>query len=297
MKKFAIAAITATSLLTLGACSNNGGGSDDVVASTKYGNVTKDELYQAMKSRDGKAVLTELVHKKILSKQFKVTDKEVDAEYQKIKTQYGPQFDMLVQQQGEAAVRDIVKTDLLRKKAANKEAAVTDADTKKYYDTLKGKVHAAHILVQDEKTANEVETKLKNGSKFEDLAKQYSKDSTAQSGGDLGWFGKGQMVKEFETAAFKLKEGEVSQPVKSQYGYHIIKVLETVKPYDQMKDKLKDEVKKQKEQDPATIQNALDKALKEAKVEVKDKALKDTFTKPDPSQQTPQAPTDQQPAQ
>ncbi|MCD7034850.1 peptidylprolyl isomerase [Metabacillus sp. GX 13764] len=296
MKKFAIAAITATSLLTLGACSNSGGNSSDVVAETKYGNITKDELYKAMKTRDGEIMLRELVDRKVLGEKYKVTDKEINAELDKIKSQAGAQYDMIVQQQGgEAAVKDLVKTQLLRQKAVSSQP-VTDADVKKYYDTLKGKVHAAHILVQDEKTAKEVEAKLKSGSKFEDLAKSYSKDSTAQAGGDLGWFGKGQMVKEFEDAAFKLKEGQVSQPVKSEYGYHIIKVLQTVKPYDQMKDSLKADVKKQKEQDAAAIQTVVDKALKDAKVKVKDEDLKDTFKKPDPSQQTPEAPAEQ-PAQ
>lgn len=77
--------------------------------------------------------------------------------------------------------------------------------------------------------ADEVLQKVKEGkTSFEDLAKQYSNDTTAPAGGDLGFFGKGQMVKEFEDAAFALKPGEISNLVKTQFGYHIIKVIEHV---------------------------------------------------------------------
>jgi len=88
-------------------------------------------------------------------------------------------------------------------------------------------VRASHILVADLDTANEVLDKLNNSADFAELAKEYSTDTgTKDKGGDLGWFGRGRMVKEFEDAAFSLKVGEVSQPVKTQYGYHIIKVTD-----------------------------------------------------------------------
>ncbi|MGP1910564.1 peptidylprolyl isomerase [Metabacillus sp. JX24] len=280
MKRFALALAAASSVLALGACSNNDGGSE-VIAETKAGNVTKDEFYEAMKDRFGKDVLTELVHEKVLSEDYKVTDKEVDQEIDNLKQQYGPQFEAVIQQQGEKTVKDMVKVDLLRKKAAEKEVKVTDEDTKQYYETLKGKVKASHILVEDEKTAKEIKSRLDKGEKFEDLAKEASKDPSGQNGGDLGWFGEGQMVPEFEKAAFTLKEGEVSAPVKSEFGYHIIKVTETVKPYEEMKKQLEADVKKQKVSQPDAVQGALDKALKEADVKVKDKDLEDTFKAPE----------------
>lgn len=87
-------------------------------------------------------------------------------------------------------------------------------------------VHAAHILVADESTGNEVLAKLKEGKSFADLAKEYSTDTGSKdNGGDLGWFPRGAMVAEFEEAAFALKPGETSGLVKSDYGYHIIQVL------------------------------------------------------------------------
>ncbi|MCM3161992.1 peptidylprolyl isomerase [Metabacillus litoralis] len=276
MKKIAIVLAAATSILALSACNNNA--DSEVVVETKAGNITKDEFYDAMKARFGADVLTELVHEKVLSEKYEVTDEEVQTEFDNLKTQYGAQFESVVQTQGEDVVKQMVKVDLLRKKAAEAEAEVTDEDIKAYYDTLEGQIRASHILVADEATAKEVKEKLDAGESFEDLAKEYSTDpGSAQNGGDLGWFGEGAMVQEFQDAAFKLKEGEVSAPVKSDYGFHIIKVTETVKPLEEMKESLKEEVRNQKIQQPDTIQNALDKAIKESNVEVKDEDLKDTF--------------------
>lgn len=290
MKRFALALAAASSVLALGACNNDSG--SEVIAETKAGNVTKDEFYEAMKDRFGKDVLTELVHEKVLSKEYKVSDEEVNKEIENLTQQYGPQFEAVIQQQGEKTVKDMVKVDLLRKKAAEQEVKVTEEDTKQYYETLKGKVQASHILVEDEKTAKEIKSRLDKGEKFEDLAKEASKDPSGQNGGDLGWFGEGQMVPEFEKAAFALKEGEVSEPVKSEFGYHIIKVTKTVKPYEEMKKELEKEVKTQKTSQPDAVQSALDKALKEADVKVEDEDLKDTFKAKAPAE--PAAPAEGQ---
>ncbi|VVB57168.1 Foldase protein PrsA [uncultured archaeon] len=85
-------------------------------------------------------------------------------------------------------------------------------------------VRASHILVSSEAEAVSLTKKLAAGSKFEDLARQFSKCPSSAKGGDLGFFGKGMMVKEFEAAAFSLPVGQVSPPVKTQFGYHLIKV-------------------------------------------------------------------------
>lgn len=122
-----------------------------------------------------------------------------------------------------------------------------DQDAQAYYEANKDsfkvdEVTASHILVSDEATAKEVLAKLKAGGKFEDLAKQYSIDtSNKDNGGSLGTFGRGEMVKEFEDAAFALKPGEISDVVKTQYGYHIIKVTDKkqgTKTYDEAKESI-----------------------------------------------------------
>ena len=85
-------------------------------------------------------------------------------------------------------------------------------------------VHAFHILVENEREAEKLLEQLHDGADFEELAEEHSKCPSAQSGGDLGWFGRGQMVQEFEEAAFDLDEGTLSEPVQTEFGWHIIKV-------------------------------------------------------------------------
>ncbi|MDE1857195.1 MAG: peptidylprolyl isomerase [Candidatus Micrarchaeota archaeon] len=91
---------------------------------------------------------------------------------------------------------------------------------------MAGKIRCAHILVKNETTAKEVLDRLSKGESFSKLAEQYSLDGSRKRGGDLGFFGHGMMVREFEKAAFELDKGKVSGIVKTQFGYHIIKRLE-----------------------------------------------------------------------
>ncbi|MEM0201389.1 MAG: peptidylprolyl isomerase [Candidatus Micrarchaeaceae archaeon] len=88
------------------------------------------------------------------------------------------------------------------------------------------KIRCAHILVEKQSLALEILEKLKKGDSFSKLAEQYSLDGSRKRGGDLGFFTRGVMVKPFEEEAFKLKVGEISGLVKTQFGYHIIKRLE-----------------------------------------------------------------------
>jgi len=93
---------------------------------------------------------------------------------------------------------------------------------------MASKVNASHILVKTEAEANEVYYDVTVGKKsFEDVAKSKSICPSKKDGGSLGWFGRNQMVKEFEAAAFAMKKGEISRPVKSQFGWHIIRVDDT----------------------------------------------------------------------
>lgn len=272
MKKIAIAAITATSVLALSACS---GGDSEVVAETKAGNITKEDLYQTLKDNAGADALNMLVQQKVLDDKYDVSDKEIDKKLNEYKKSMGDQLNQLIDQKGEDFVKEQIKYELLMKKAAKDNIKVTDDDVKEYYDGLKGKIHLSHILVKEKKTAEEVEKKLKKGEKFEDLAKEYSTDGTAEKGGDLGWVGKDDnMDKDFVKAAFALKTGEISGPVKSQFGYHIIKKDEERGKYEDMKKELKKEVQEQKQNDQTELQSVIDKLVKDADLKVKDKELK-----------------------
>jgi peptidyl-prolyl cis-trans isomerase C len=132
------------------------------------------------------------------------------------------------------------------------KAAMTDDALHKVYDEAikqtpnEQEVHARHILVATEGEAKDIEAQLKKGADFAALAKEKSKDPGAAEGGDLGWFTKDQMVPEFAEAAFKLDKGQISDPIKTQFGWHIIKVEDKrVKPtptYDQVKGQLENYV-------------------------------------------------------
>lgn len=91
---------------------------------------------------------------------------------------------------------------------------------------MSNQVHCAHILVKTEKEAQNILERLKKGDKFANIAKEVSLCPSKKRGGDLGTFSRGQMVKEFEKAAFSLQKGEISPVVKTKFGYHIIKKLE-----------------------------------------------------------------------
>jgi Parvulin-like peptidyl-prolyl isomerase len=116
--------------------------------------------------------------------------------------------------------------------ASEGKAATTDEAMKKVYDDAakqisgEQEVHARHILVETEDEAKAVEDELKKGADFAELAKKKSKDPGASDGGDLGFFTKDQMVPEFSAVAFALEPGKISDPVKSQFGWHVIKVEE-----------------------------------------------------------------------
>ena len=129
--------------------------------------------------------------------------------------------------------------------AAEGKAATTEEALKKVYEeaakqiTGEAEVHARHILVETEAEAKAVVEELKKGADFADLAKKKSKDPGASDGGDLGFFTKEQMVPEFSAVAFTLEPGKISDPVKSQFGWHVIKVEEKrnrkAPPIDQVK--------------------------------------------------------------
>ena len=186
------------------------------------------------------SIVQMMVQDKLISDDMKankieIDDKDVNDAFLNSVKQFGgqEQFDKMLDDYNMDVekFKDTVRKDLMYQKHKEwftKEHPVTDEEIKNYYEDNKdqfAKRDASHILVEDEKTAKEIKEKLDNGEDFAKLAKEYSKDSAnAENGGNLGTFSKGQMVKEFEDAVFNLKEGEISNPVKTQFGYHIIKL-------------------------------------------------------------------------
>jgi foldase protein PrsA len=281
MKKWMLALTLASGVLALSACSSNG---SDKIAESSAGNVTKDELYTKMKDQVGKQALQQLIFEKILEGRYSVKDADVTKEFNKYKKQYGDSFQTLLTQNGykdEADFKKSLKTQLLLKKAAEKDISVSDKELKNYY---KPEIKVRHILVKDEATANQVKQKLDAGQKFEDLAKQFSTDtSTAQNGGDLGQgisFGTSGLDPEFEKAAYALKVNDISGPVKSQFGYHIIQKTaeKPLKPFNQVKDEIKSRVVAYKlSSSTDALSTIMKKEFKASNAKINDKDLKDAL--------------------
>lgn len=157
-----------------------------------------------------------------------------------------------------AELRKRIVVDTYLKKKVETESKISDEELKKFYDQNLDKfksgeqIRASHILVKSEQEAQAVLDQLKKGGTFEELAKTKSADTSAAKGGDLGWFCKGNMVPAFEKAAFGLKEGQLSGIVKSDFGYHIIKLTGKraagTRSLDEVKEQIKAAIMPQKQQ-------------------------------------------------
>lgn len=262
-----------SSILLLSACGNS-----DNLATSKSGNLTQEEFNKELKETAGKVVLQQTMLNKILLDKYKVSDDEAKKKVEELKKQMGDNFKAYLAQAGAKDEDDLkkkIKSQIAFEKAV--KASVTEKEIKELY---KPKLKASHILVKDEKTAKEIKEKLNNGEDFAALAKQYSEDpGSKEKGGELPEFGPGQMDPKFEEAAYKLEAGQVSDPIKSSYGYHVIKLTEKkeLKPFDQEKDTIRKELEQKRLQDQQWQQQFFKDLFKKADIKVTDKDLKDTF--------------------
>lgn len=157
------------------------------------------------------------------------------------------------------------KVSILKQYAITKllsDVKVSEEDMIAFYNNEKEsfiepeKVRASHILVDTEEKALEILKEINNGLSFEEAASKYSTCPSKEVGGDLGEFTKGKMVPEFENAAFSMKEGEISQPVKTQFGYHLIKLVykkeSSLVPYENVKEQIEKYLLNLKQQEKYT---------------------------------------------
>ncbi len=181
-----------------------------------------------------------------------VTEKEINDEYDRIKEEYSKtgnfeeyltQNNMTIESYKENIKNMFLINGFLKSKASEIASKTpSDKQLKEFFNSNKSifeQVKASHILVDTEEEAKDIKKKLDAGGNFEELAKEFSKDSSASEGGNLGTFTADQMVPEFSNAAFSMSVGQISDPVKTDYGYHIIKVVDRKDTFEQMN---KDEV-------------------------------------------------------
>ena len=293
----ACAAVGLSASLLLSACSDE----NKTLVSTNGYKVTKGELDAKLEAMPvASQVLHSMVQQDLVFQYAKdhniqVSEADIDSKINDIKQRLSDQqLDQALKQQGmtQQDLRDLMKEQIIVKDAVDQNLHVSDAQLQDYLNKNHAvldqpkQVRARHILVINLATAQMIEQKLKSGGDFAALAKQYSSDpGTKDKGGELGFFTQGAMVKEFSDAAFSMKPGQISQPVHSPYGWHVIQV-EEIKPAQvatlaNSRQKIKDQMLSSQEQ--MAVPDFMDKLMASSQVTVNDPQFSDAFTSPQPS--------------
>ena len=230
----------------------------ETIASVNGTKITSDDLYDIMAAQYGSSIVDTLITNKVIEQEaekqgVKISADAIEEELDAFIESYGGEesFNAALEQSGISL--DNFKYDieiyLMTKELMSPDIEVTEEDMETYFEENKAdfaqaeEVQASHILVEDEATAKEVLEKVNAGEDFAELAKEYSTDGTAENGGDLGFFGTGEMVEPFEKAAFALEIGQVSDIVETEYGFHIIKVTDKQEAKEAVYEDHKEEIK------------------------------------------------------
>lgn len=232
----ACAIVAVASVSQLWGCAT---GEDKTVVSVNGEKITKSALDNRLENQAGKTTLQQMVDTALVlqyGKQAGInpTDAQVQDQINQLEQRFPPgQFDSILKQQGLTMddVKTIERVQLIIKQAVDKMINVSQAEIVDFFNKNRAtyntpeQVRARHILVKTKAQADAIETQLHNGADFATLAKQDSTDpGSKMQGGELGWFSAGQMVKPFSDAAFALNVSQISQPVNTPFGWHIIQV-------------------------------------------------------------------------
>lgn len=222
---------------------SGGTGSNEAVATVNGVDISEHQLYETLvKGGNGASALENLITYELVNQEAQkqgvtISDADIDTELAQLKKSMGSEeaFNQALTQYNmtiEDLHADLQQQAQLRKLLGSK-VSITDEDISSYYEQNKAsfateeQVRASHILVKTKEEADAIVKQLKEGADFATVAKEKSLDTgSATNGGDLDYFGKGVMDPAFEQSAFSLKVGEISEPVKSSFGYHIIKVAD-----------------------------------------------------------------------
>lgn len=290
MKKFKKAILpVALSISVIGLAGCSSGGTKYI--SSKAGDVTEKDIVESIGANQLSKAATSMMIQKVLLDKYKnkIDEKVIDEQLKKAQEQYGgkDKFEQILKQQGFTLdkYKDGLKVKAAQTIMINEYAGITEDKIKESYEKNKHQYHLAHILIsvksnsnpnglsdeEAKKKAEEVLKKVKDGGDFASLAKEYSNDTeNASSGGDLGWSSKEntKFVSEFSNAAYSLNKDQVSDVVKTPFGYHIIKVLDTKdSSYDELKTSLEEKAAEQAvKSDNTIVSKALKKLFEEYNV-------------------------------
>ena len=285
--------LTATAILTglaLAGCA------DDTVASSTAGKISKDELYEEMKETQGAATLQQMIINDVLTESYgeTVDDKAVDTAFEEEAEAYGgaETFEYALSSSGYTAdsYKDLIRYSLLVEEAVKDNTKIEDEELETAYEAYVPPVTASHILVAEEDQAKSLIEQLNDGADFATLAQENSIDpGSAENGGQMT-FTTGQMVAEFEEAAFALEEGEITQePVQTENGFHVIKMDEKPEKgsLEEETDVLKENIINEKLANDEYVFSILSTILQDANIQINDEDLKgtmDTFLLPEDAQ-------------
>lgn len=294
-------------LLTTGCGKTKLKNGEEVAIKVNGENITADTLYNELREKYAKYLIINDIDKKIFDTIYKndeEIEQQVNEQYEYYESQYsqsGTSLEEVIKNYGYKNVnefKDELRLNIQRSKAVDDylKDNIKDSEIQKYYDeNYVGDISAKHILIKvkasdsdeglsDEEAlnkANDLISKLNDGADFSELAKENSDDTgSASNGGDLGYFNKGQMVQEFEDAAYSLGVNEYTkEPVKTTYGYHII--LKTgekeKKALNDAKEEIKEKILATKKEDATAQVTALDKIRKNYGLKFKDSKLKSIY--------------------
>lgn len=261
--------------------------SDNEIATVGDTKITEKDFYNKLKEQAGEDTLRTMILEDVLKQNVSDSDKlhkEAEDEVNKQIKEIGGEeaFERMLQYQQVSSKESLIYQTYITKmfqEILDNEIDLSDDAIKKFYDKdYQPMMEADHILVDTEEEANNAIKRLENGEDFAEVAKEVSKDSTAQDGGYLGTFTEGQMVPEFAEGVKSLKDGEYSKkPVKSQFGYHVIKAIQNgeKKPFDEVKDDVINQYKLSYYDNVDFSFGVLGKLIDKTGVNIKDKEYKD----------------------
>lgn len=283
MKKWLVGAMACSGLL-LASCADSA-----EVASTEAGRIREDDLYERMKNEVtqsgmtyGEQMLQQILLEDILDHAYgdDVSDEDVEAELEREAEPYGgiEEFEEMIAMQGMSAddVRDSIRTSLQVRAAISDSVEITDEEIEEAYENYALDSTVAHILVEDLELAEQLIEELNDGADFGELVAEHTTDTgTLETNGELP-LEPGRFVPEFEEAALELEEGEITQePVESQFGYHIIKMVEMGEKgtLEEERDDLEAMILDNYMQDQVVVQEAIGELVRNANVQISDEDL------------------------
>jgi peptidyl-prolyl cis-trans isomerase C len=285
MKKILLRAlITLFMAAALSACSGDGKPDSPVIAKVNKDVITQNQFLrevsrmpewarEQLNNKEGRdRFLDEIIKRELIYQQARKMRLNKDPEFKERMKEF----------------EKMTLVSMILKKEVDEKVRVDEDEVKAFFEenkdklTIGSQLRASHILVKTAEEADSILKELQNGADFGKLAKKYSLDKTsAAKGGDLGFFGRGKMVPEFERAALSLKVGEISKPVRTRFGYHIIKLTDVKKgksaSYEQSRESIRRELINQKRK---KLFDAFVERLKESSKITKDEAALDAITLP-----------------